>query len=664
MGIARAGGPGDGGFLLGCRPPHRREVPHARLPIPRRRRLPGRAGAARYSRMCGLVALARWPGRADAQRMRLALDRLAHRGPDAEGMLSRWDGRLLLGHRRLAIFDTAAAAHQPMLDPASGNGLIFNGAIYNYRELRGELEGLGATFRTGSDTEVILHAWRYWREDAFRRFNGMWALALHDAGSDRLYLCRDRLGVKPLYCFRSPTCLAVASEIRAVLAASGGEARIDPHAALDFLALGLLDHRPASFYRDVVEVPPGALWCVHPDGFIARTRFHEWPDADPALGLEQAAEALPALLEDAVALRLRSDVPLAAQLSGGMDSGSVAWAIGRRGSAPERFLGFFSYGYADAAGAEHDETDAARRTLERVAPGLSQHVVAAESLPTLDELQRLIAVQELPVATPSILAGWRLMRAIREAGAKVVLTGDGSDELFAGYTRRYLPLALRRALGGLDLRQAARLLAGGHLQPGAAARRLAWELPWPLLARLLRRQPHVQVIAPGFLDEMAGAFRALADLQRQPLDTQGPDDVRRVLLPQILRYGDRNAMAWGVESRSPFLDHRVAELAMRLPTSSKVGPTGGKLPLRMAMSGRLPDALVRGRKDRGLGNAEQFQVGAMDLSALFDEPPAGSERFIDLARLREQLRRHPRDPRLWWPVCLLLWMRWLQAGMP
>ncbi len=178
------------------------------------------------------------------------------------------------------------------------------------------------------------------------------------------------------------------------------------------------------------------------------------------------------------------------------------------------------------------------------------------------------------MATPSILAGWRLFRAIAATGAKVVLTGDGSDELFAGYTRRYLPLALRRALGRLEFAQAGALLASDELSYGIALRRLVWSLPASALHGLFRRQPHMRVIREDFLTAQREALQGVIALQRQNLDVQGVDDVRRVLLPQILRYGDRNAMAWGIESRSPFLDYRIAELAMRLPASRKVGPTG------------------------------------------------------------------------------------------
>lgn len=612
--------------------------------------------------MCGLVVLARWSEQASRLAMRAALDCLAHRGPDAEGMHAAWGGRLLLGHRRLAILDTNTAASQPMIDPLTATALVFNGAIYNYRELRAELQALGAVFSTGSDTEVILLAWRHWGMACFQRFNGMWALAIHDGPSGKLYLSRDRLGVKPLYCRRSADCLAVASELKAVLAASQAPLRVDPAAALDYLSLGLLDHRPSSFLQDIIEVPPGALWCVTPDGFIEQRRFHDWPEVDPDLQCETVAKALPELLVDAVGLRLRSDVALAAQLSGGMDSGSVAWAIGQQRQALEHFQGFFSYGYDGEIGQEHDETAAALRTLEHVAPGLPYHRVAAAACPQLAELEQLIAVQELPVATPSILAGWRLFRAISATGAKVVLTGDGSDELFAGYTRRYLPLALRRALGRLDFAQAGALLASDELSYGIALRRLVWSLPASALYGLFRRQPHMRVLREGFLNAQREALQGVIALQRQELDVQGVDDVRRVLLPQILRYGDRNAMAWGIESRSPFLDYRIAELAMRLPASRKVGPTGGKLPLRMAMAGRLPDSVVGGHKNRGLGNAEQYQVGHMNLTELLEAPPQAAADFIDIAQLREQLRRQPGNPRLWWPVCFLLWLRWLETG--
>lgn len=607
--------------------------------------------------MCGILALADWAKPIDPQQVARGLSQLRHRGPDGEGTATRWDGRLALAHRRLAIFDTGDGGRQPMTRAASGDTIVFNGSIYNYPELRAELEQAGHRFASDSDTEVLLAAWRQWGHGAFARLNGMWALVLHDAASDSVVISRDRLGVKPLYMLRDATRTALASEVRALLAATGHAPRLAADAAFDFLLLGLSDHGGRTMLDGVVEVPPGALWTLSRDGGLSRDQFHRWPAPEPRLRADDVAGTLAELLADATALRLRAHVPVAALLSGGLDSGTVAWAVTRRldAEAARRFVGFTSYGYGD--GSPYDETAEARATLRHLGTALPHVEVRAHSAPGLDDLEAFLATQELPVGTPSPVAGFRLFRHLAQAGAKVVLTGDGSDELFAGYTRRYLPMALRDAALAGTWGAAAVLARSPHLDRGAALARAAWNLPRPALAALLARRPHVAVLERDFRDACPGRLDDLIQMQRSGLEEQGPRDVARHLLPQVLRYIDRNSMAWGIEARSPFLDYRVAELAARLPMAAKVGATGGKLPVRRAMAPHLPANVVNGAKARGLGHAEQFQVGRLDLRALLAEPPAAAAGVINTRRLGEMLARHPGDPRLWWPVCLLLWLR-------
>lgn len=612
--------------------------------------------------MCGIVVVAMAEAPVDKTRMARALACVAHRGPDGEGLLARRNGRLALGHRRLAIFAPGAAGHQPMVS-AWGDALVFNGSIYNYPEVRAELEGLGHCFSGDSDTEVILAAWRQWRGQAFERFNGTWALVLHDAASDQLVISRDRLGVRPLYLYRDREQLVLASEVRAVVAAAALPVRLDSSAAFDFLALGLADHDDRTMVDGIVQVPAGALWILDGAGRLRRRRYHHWPEADARADAGEVARQLPELLAEATALRLRAHVPVAAQLSGGMDSGSVAWAIGRgRAAMTAPFLGFFSYGYD--GGGHFDEIDAARATRDHVASGLPLVEVRVDPVPPLAEVEDFLAAQELPVSTPSPLAGLRLYRRMRQAGAVVALTGDGSDELFAGYTRRYLPVAWRDAVVGGRWREAAALLASPELRWRDGLARLAWTLPFPLLSALLARRSHLAVLTPDFRAAHGERLRDLLLRQRLALDELGPVDAQGGLLAQILRYADRNAMAAGMESRSPFLDYRVAELAMRLPMAAKVGAAGGKRPLRQAMAPYLPARVVAGAKNRGLGHAEQFQVSGMTLDSLLRHPPAAAQGIVDTARLAQALRRHPGNPLLWWPVCFLLWLRQVERQWP
>jgi Asparagine synthase (glutamine-hydrolyzing) len=327
------------------------------------------------------------------------------------------------------------------------------------------------------------------------------------------------------------------------------------------------------------------------------------------------------------------------------------------------FLGYFSYGYASGAD-EFDEIAAAAATRDHVAEGAPLNEIRVDPTPGLDDIEDFLAVQELPVSTPSPLAGLRLYRAMRRAGATVALTGDGSDELFAGYTRRYLPVAWRDALTGGAPVRAARLWSSPELRWRDAFARLAWSLPRPILATLMARRPHMAVLAPDFRAANADRLDELMRLQTLPLAELGPRDAQGGLLAQILRFADRSAMASAMESRSPFLDYRIAELAMRLPMAAKVSAEGGKRPLRLAMASRLPRRVHAGAKNRGLGHAEQFRVGRLDLGSLLADPPAAARAIIDAPRLAEALRRHPGDPRLWWPVCLLLWLRQVETRWP
>lgn len=606
--------------------------------------------------MCGIVVASLKSSLMEPHRLDLAMACVAHRGPDGEGRVWRRQGRLVMGHRRLSIFDPGAGGHQPMLSPG-GDCLVFNGCIYNYPELRSELSALGHGFRTDSDTEVILAAWREWGEAAFSRFNGTWALALHDAASDRLVISRDRLGVRPLYMFRQPGRMILASEIRAVVAALGQPVRINAAQAFDFLALGLSDHHDQTMVDGIVQVPAGALWVEDGQGALTRRRYHDWPEPLPAAEAARSIEHMPHLLASATGLRLRAHVPVAAHLSGGMDSGTVAWAIGSQvQSMTAPFLGFFSYGY-DRGGEEYDEIRAARQTRDHVAAGAGFHEVRVDPTPSLDDIEDFLAAQEVPVSTPSPVAGLRLYRAMRKAGAVVALTGDGSDELFAGYTRRYLPVAWRDAVRSGALARGWELWSSPELHWRDGLARLAWSLPFPALSALMARRAHMAVLTDDFRQTHADRLRDLAVRQGLPLAELGRVDAQGGALSQILRYADRNAMAVGMESRSPFLDYRVAELAMGLPMTLKVSARGGKLPLRDSMAPYLPAEVIGAAKNRGLGHAEQFRVGHLDLDDLLAEPPKAAAEMINTDRLARALRQHPNDPRLWWPVCFLLWLR-------
>ncbi len=614
--------------------------------------------------MCGIAgSIGTQP--ANWQNMRHALRHLSHRGPDGEGIAGiRFDGtvstaednatRLLLGFRRLAIFDPSTRADQPMRCHATGNLLVFNGAVYNFLILREQLVACGHTFHSDSDTEVILAAYREWGDTAFHRFNGMWALALYDATRCELLLSRDRMGVKPLYYHQDGNALHFASEIRGLIQLRGSLPGIHPTMAFDFLAGVMTDHQEETLWESIRAVPAGALWRIAQDGSITRGHYHQWPHST---GEQQDAKALRHLLDDAVALRLRADAPSATLLSGGLDSAAItALAAEHAQDTRVQFGGAFSYGYSDAAYSSHDESIRAKALVAALPTAIRHTLLQNDPVASIPELMDLTVAQEQPFTTPSILASWRLYRAMHAHGIKVALSGEGADELFAGYTRLYLPLLARDWLRQGRFREAIALLGSSQLPLAGLLRRLAWQLPLPTLLPLLRwRRPHLASLHPTFWAEHKARFSHVLTQQALPLSMRLRQDVMQQGLPQILRYADRNSMASSIELRLPFLDYRLVAFALSTPIEQQIGAGGGKQLLRQAMQQHLPESVWRQPKTHGFGHAEQYQLHQLDLASLIERAPREAWDYLDRKALTAQWRRPTLHPTAWLPVSFLLW---------
>ena len=616
--------------------------------------------------MCGLVVLRAEESRPDIGAMGLAaLETLAHRGPDDQGwQITEGDGPsppTFLGHRRLSILDLSAAGRQPMRCPVTGNLLVFNGEIYNFIELRRELEGHGCVFRTDSDSEVVLQAWRVWREEAFARFNGMWALVILDRTSGALICCRDRLGVKPLYYTRHRDAqgawLMLASEIRAIATALGGYPPPERRSVFEFLVTGVSDHGCRTFYQGIAAIPPGWILHLTATGESHWERYHQWPEIDPEARLEP--EAVKDLVTDAVRLRLRSDAPTVSLLSGGLDSSILTLQAARLARTEPRscFAGAFTYGYSGPGMAAHDETESARAFLAAAAPDVHHVVHLADPVPDESELLALARDQEEPVATPSILASRRLYRAIRDAGFKVVLSGEGADEIFGGYVTRYMSLLARDRLLDGGWLSAWRLLRTRATRPGLVANRLAWHLPAATIRYLLRNlRPSVRVMNRDFWQSMATEFDELRDDHRLRLEARLHRDIAETNLPMILRFADRNSMRFGVEVRSPYLDWRLLATVLAAPVAERMGDDHGKAALRRAFAGDLPETIAWGRKRHGFGNAEQYLVPDFPVDTLWERLPSWAADWLSLRDLRRELARPGSHTTLWWSVSLLTWL--------
>jgi asparagine synthase (glutamine-hydrolysing) len=597
------------------------------------------------------------------------VDRLAHRGPDDSDIVRLPGG--ILAHRRLSILDPTPAGRQPF---ASADGrflLVHNGEIYNYLELREELSGLGHQFRTETDTEVIVEAYAEWGSEAMPRFNGIWAFALWDQKARSLLLSRDRLGVKPLYLGRMGNGWAFASEIKAI---RGFVASAGPNlsALRDYAIGGWLDHADATFYEGIEPLPPATNILVEA-GTNRRWRYWSPPlssgDSDPAPSARdgEKVSSFAALLRDSVRLQLRSDVPLGSCLSGGIDSAAIVSLsselvrerLGPHGAAPRVAL------TASFPGDAQDETE--RAVLLARNAGVAHVRVRLEPADLLETLDTVIREQDEPFASASILAQRAVMEAARSQGIKVMLDGQGADEMLGGYPQyRYawllgimgghpaaVPTALRemRRSGispAVSLRQAVldgfRLGPTGRAPVGRDARVPVWVGP-----SLRRAQPLV-------LRE-PGAAVAGTPLARHLVRAMVSSS-----LPALLRYEDRNSMRFGVEARVPYLDHRLVEAACRLPDRLRISHGVTKVALRQGMSGIVPNEIRLDRRKIGFAvpQVSWLEASAAAVRAYLSEARAVREGLLDGDGLSRLLDRPPAADggvALWRALSVEAWLR-------
>ena len=550
--------------------------------------------------MCGLAG---WigPG-AEAAWLESAVRCLQHRGPDDSGTwLGPENGSPVVGlaHTRLAILDLSVAGHQPFSSADGQFHLVYNGEVYNYLELRAELRRAGEVFRTETDTEVVLSALRAWGPGALSRFTGMFALALIDTAARTVLFARDMFGMKPLYLATSGQATVFASEPTPLLGAPGVSRRADPVAVYDFLRFGLVDHGTATMFADVRRFPAGCYAVVpfdRPHAVEPRTYVQEQPTHEAASTAERI-DRLRELLLESTRLHLRSDVAIGAALSGGIDSSCIVGAM-RAVGAPDLELHTFTFSAQDPA---IDELGWAK--LAGQASGAISHVVRASGADLCADLDTLIVNQAEPFPTSSIYAQAQVFRAAKAMGVTVLLDGQGGDELFAGY-RPFLWSAVAEDLRAGRIGQAraqvrvAAALTGTGSSASMWARSLVAAMPRSLTASLARGRR-----GPTWINETW--FRG-----RSPMPAIRPGQGRATLraamdeamhfsvLPSLLRYEDRNSMAYSRESRLPFLTPAMSSFARSVPRVELLGPDGsGKWLLREAMRGLVPDRILD-RKDK------------------------------------------------------------------
>ena len=573
--------------------------------------------------MCGLAAVLTLPGAKVAPDLVRRFDRLlAHRGPDGAGVaMFRRDGAtsseeaadLALVHRRLAIIDLDRRADQPMSSADGRYVLVFNGEVYNYVELRDELVQLGHAFHTTSDSEVLIAAYAQWGSAALDRLVGMFAFILLDRRARELFVARDPFGIKPLFWAVGRDCVALASEIPPLLEVPGVGRRIDVAQTSLFLAVGQTDATQATMFAGVRSLPAGTWAKIPLEAPAALAPIQYWrPRIAPAPSAD-APRKLRELFIESIRLHLRSDVPVGIALSGGIDSSAIV-AAARAIGGKQLSLHTFSF---TAEGSDVDESSfievaamaaQAQSTRVRIGP---DEIVA--------DIDDLIVSQGEPFGSLSIYAQHCVMRLAAQSGIKVMLDGQGADELFAGY-RPYLARRLSELVARLQWGAAVSLARSMVRLPGVTRGLLAQAIEPAVPARLraaARRLIGRPVLAPwidgGWFAER-DALQAGPDLlwQRNFLHEALAQSLTETVLPALLRYEDRNSMAFSIESRVPFLTTRLADFAYSLPSDQLVdGQATSKAVLRAALRGLVPDAILDRRDKVGFATPDRSWASAL-----------------------------------------------------
>lgn len=567
--------------------------------------------------MCG-IAGGFWaePDVLTDARMEHALHVMRERGPDNRGFKKHAVGAgvALLGHARLSIIDLSVSASQPMYTADGRYGLVFNGEIYNYVELRAELERLGKIFRTQSDTEVLLAAWETWGAGAISRCEGMFAFAVFDFHRHTCTLVRDAFGIKPLFYAVEGRTFYFASDLRALRALKRGRADLNWQRGYDYLVHGEYDFGEATFLEGFLSLRPGHLLEFDLGSANMRRPISWWsPNIAPAatMPFEDASSCLRDMLLQSVRLNLRSDVPLGAALSGGIDSSAIVCAM--RHLEPDAPIHTFSFIASDSPVSEEKWVDCVNRHVRAV-----PHKVAVTATELAADLEDLIDTQGEPFGSTSIYAQYRVFKLAREQGITVTLDGQGADEMLGGYNG-FPGQRFRSLIEQGRHRDAALFLRSWSRWPGRRAleglKRVVGAYSTGWLHHALRNingmDSEPEWIRSGPLRD-AGVMLAYP-VQHAPQKMPGRrmmGDLATALtergLPGLLRHGDRNSMRFSVESRVPFLTPELADFALSLPEEYLVSLQGEtKHVLRSAMRGIVPDEILD-RKDKiGFATPEQ-----------------------------------------------------------
>lgn len=599
---------------------------------------------------------------------------LAHRGPDGDGVWVAENGRVGLGHRRLAINDLSSEAGQPMSNEDDTIWLSCNGEIYNYREVRKTLEKLGGhSWKTDhSDMEVILHAYEEWGVECIHRFRGMFAFALWDGRKRRLWLVRDRIGIKPLvYCLADGR-LTFASEIKGLAALGGVRREIEEQALFDYFVFGFFPGKQ-TLHKDIVKLSPGTWLLVEEDGRIREERYWDvWSHAQPLTGMppEAISERVLAELKESVALHDIGDVPSGILLSGGVDSSAVANIYSELRSDP---IKVFTIGYHGENTSYPNEMVYAREMAGRIGADYHERILSPDDL--MNAADDLVHFQEEPLGNPVCFPIYLLAQLARENGAVYVLGGEGADEIFFGYTwyksalitekrlRRVRPL-----LGALPMPRADAASVWQRSRDWAQVDRVRKGLPAfacsmgffseKKIQRLLSPDTTTRIRGYSSWDVIDPIYQRFVSSawEKTPEQWFSYVDLCLRLPDMILSWIDKMTMATSLESRVPFLDHHLVELAFGIPGAIKADGVS-KSVLKRAVRGIVPDSIIdRPKQGLWVPITEWFgrQLGGhMESEIKTFANSTGMLNYPEVIRMTEQKKYI----QLWYLYGLCLWWK-------
>lgn len=590
------------------------------------------------------------------------IEAIGHRGPDGEGLYV--EDNVVLAQKRLAIIDLSNNGRQPMIVDNGNYSITFNGEIYNYKELREELEGYGYSFQSNTDTEVILHAYREWGKDCLQKFNGMWSFAIWDKGKRELFCARDRFAVKPFHYWYDGNNFIFCSEIKGLLRHPDIKPIENNQAIYDFIIYGRVNHTPETFFKNVYQLP-GAHYCIVSKRGLEIARYWDIFEENKFCGSpEEAANEFYRIFEDAVKLRFRSDVEVASCLSGGLDSSSivcVADKLIKSGQLqPDHKLNTFSLAFDYEKFDERKWIDIVRGETD-----INSHFTLPKEEELLENLNHLLYTQEEPFGSTSIFGQYMVMKLIHENGIKVTLDGQGSDEMLAGYVG-YADAYFAdfvRTNNEEDLQEQVEIYCKKHnLTPSIAIKR-AKELA--VTGKMGR---HIEVNSKYLNGDFATTFykeMALPKKFDSMLQNQLYQDLMITSIPAFLRYADRNSMAFSIESRLPFLDYRLVEFIFSLPADMKLHDSVTKVILRKAMHGTIPEQIENRQDKMGFVTPEAvwFRKGLQNIfdQIIYSESFAARNIF-DVSTVQKEWEDYKAGVRndsffIWRVVSVEMWMR-------